>query len=116
MKRESRGMVTWCFLRLASPPLKTQGSRLSDTTPRDYVNSLPPATSCKARPMSSACLLRLLPLSQEPVILSQESALDLLPKLLADQGIPKETTQLIVDAFRKQSPLLERLHQEGDSR
>ena len=61
-------------------------------------------------------LRRLLPLSQQPATLSQESALDLLPKLLADQGIPKETTQLIVDAFRKQSPLLERLHQEGDSR
>ena len=61
-------------------------------------------------------LRRLLPLSQEPANLSRESALDLLPKLLADQGIPKETTQLIVDAFRKQSPLLERLHQERDSR
>ena len=61
-------------------------------------------------------LRRLLPLSQESANLSQESALDLLPKLLADQGIPKKTTQLIVDAFRNQSPLLERLHQERDSR
>ena len=61
-------------------------------------------------------LRRLLPLSQESANLSQESALDLLPKLLADQGIPKETTQLIVDAFRNQSPLLERLHKERDSR
>ncbi len=54
----------------------------------------------------------LLPLRQERVSLSQESALDLLPKLLADQGILKETTQLLVDAFREQSPLLERLHQQ----
>ena len=54
----------------------------------------------------------LLPLAQERVSLSQESALDLLPKLLADQGIPKETTQLLVDAFREQSPLLDRLHQQ----
>ena len=61
-------------------------------------------------------LRRLLPLSQESANLSQESALDLLPKLLADQGIPKETTQLIVDAFRNQSPLLDRLHEERDSR
>ena len=61
-------------------------------------------------------LRRLLPLSQESANLSQESALDLLPKLLADQGIPKETTQLIVDAFRNQSPLIERLHEERDSR
>ena len=61
-------------------------------------------------------LRRLLPLSPESANLSPESALDLLPKLLADQGIPKDTTELIVDAFRKQSPLLERLHQERDSR
>ena len=54
----------------------------------------------------------LLPLGQERASLSQESALDLLPRLLADQGIPKETTQLLVDAFREQSPLLERLHQQ----
>lgn len=54
----------------------------------------------------------LLPLGQEQASLSQGSALDLLPKLLADQGIPRETTQLLVDAFREQSPLLERLHQE----
>ena len=55
----------------------------------------------------------LLPLGQERAKLSQESALDLLPKLLADQGIPKETTQLLVDAFREQLPLLDRLHQQG---
>ena len=61
-------------------------------------------------------LRRLLPLGPESANLTQESALDLLPKLLADQGIPKDTTELIVDAFRKQSPLLERLHQECDSR
>jgi hypothetical protein len=53
----------------------------------------------------------LLPLGPERANLSQESALDLLPKLLADQGIPKETTQTLIDAFREQSPLLERLHQ-----
>jgi hypothetical protein len=54
----------------------------------------------------------LLPLGQEQANLSQGSALDLLPRLLADQGIPNETTQLLVDAFREQSPLLERLHQQ----
>jgi len=54
----------------------------------------------------------LLPLGQDRASLSQESALDLLPQLLAGQGIPKETTQLLVDAFREQSPLLERLHQQ----
>jgi len=55
----------------------------------------------------------LLPLGQEQARPSQESALDLLPKLLADQGISKETTRLLIEAFREQSPLLERLHQEG---
>lgn len=54
----------------------------------------------------------LLPLGQVRPNLTQESALDLLPKLLADQGIPRETTQLLVEAFRDQSPLLERLHQQ----
>lgn len=54
----------------------------------------------------------LLPLGQDRANLSQGSALDLLPKLLAEQGIAKETTQLLVDAFREQSPLLERLHQQ----
>jgi hypothetical protein len=53
----------------------------------------------------------LLPLSAERASVSQESALDLLPKLLADQGIPTETTRALVDAFREQSPLLERLHE-----
>jgi hypothetical protein len=54
----------------------------------------------------------LLPLSQEQAKISQESVLDLLPKLLAEQGIPQETTRLLVEAFREQSPLLERLHQK----
>ena len=53
----------------------------------------------------------LLPLSLERANVSQKSALDLLPQLLADQGIPKENTQTLVDAFREQSPLMERLHQ-----
>ncbi|HEY4934093.1 MAG TPA: hypothetical protein VII23_21215 [Terriglobales bacterium] len=53
----------------------------------------------------------LLPLSQERGALSHESALDLLPRLLEAQDIPMETTQVLVDAFREQLPLLERLHQ-----
>lgn len=54
----------------------------------------------------------LLPLGPERATLSQESALELLPKLLVNQGIPEETTQLLVDAFREQTSLLERLHQQ----
>lgn len=57
----------------------------------------------------------LLPLGQEQTSLREESALDLLPRLLADQGIPIETTQLLVDAFRDQSPVLERLHQQRET-
>lgn len=58
----------------------------------------------------------LLPLGQEQARPSHESALELLPRLLADQGIPEETTQLLVDAFRDQSPLLERLHKRRGGR
>jgi hypothetical protein len=54
----------------------------------------------------------LLPLPQERTNLGQESALDLLPRLLAEQHIPEGVTQVLIDAFRKQSPLLERLHQQ----
>ena len=57
-------------------------------------------------------LSSLMPLGHARASLGQESALDLLPNLLADQGVPKETTQLLVDAFREQSPLLERLHEQ----
>jgi hypothetical protein len=55
----------------------------------------------------------LLPLPQERTNLGQESALDLLPRLLAAQRIPEGVTRVLVDAFREQSPLLERLHQQG---
>jgi hypothetical protein len=58
----------------------------------------------------------LLPLIQDGVTLSQESALDLLPGLLAQQGIPTETTQLLLDAFREQAPMLERLHGQKGQR
>ena len=54
----------------------------------------------------------LLPLRPERSILGQESALDLLPNLLAAQEIPEEVTRALVDAFRQQLPLLERLHEQ----
>jgi len=54
----------------------------------------------------------LLPLPQERANLGHESALDLLPRLLGEQRIPEGVTRVLVDAFREQSPLLERLHQE----
>ena len=53
-----------------------------------------------------------LPLPQERAELGQESALDLLPRLLAEQNIPEGVTRALIEAFREQSPLLERLHQQ----
>ena len=55
----------------------------------------------------------LLPLPRERANIAQESALDLLPRLLAEQKIPEDVTRVLVEAFREQSPLLERLHQKG---
>ena len=58
----------------------------------------------------------LLPLAQEGPKLREESALDLLPGLLVPHGIPAETTRLILDAFREQAPILERLHGQKGQR
>lgn len=56
-------------------------------------------------------LLRpLLPLRTEPGALAQSSALDLLPNLLAERGIDRGTTTVLVKAFMEQRPLLEALH------
>jgi hypothetical protein len=61
-------------------------------------------------------LRALLPLSDERATMDNASALDVLPRLLADQGIAQETTRVIVEAFRSQSPMIERLHEkEGQS-
>ncbi len=58
----------------------------------------------------------LLPLVQDGSELSGESALDLLPGLLAKQGIPAETTRVVLDAFREQVPIVERLHDQKDQK
>lgn len=52
-------------------------------------------------------LSALLPLGLQARQSGQRSALDLLPKLLATRHIPEETTQLLVDAFLQDSPLME---------
>ena len=57
-------------------------------------------------------LRSLLPMRLERASQGQESALDLLPRLLAAQQISEEVTRVLVDAFRKQSPLLEQLHRQ----
>ena len=54
----------------------------------------------------------LLPLSDERAAMDNASALDVLPRLLAEQGIAQDTTRVLVEAFRNQSPLIERLHEK----
>lgn len=59
-------------------------------------------------------LLRtLLPLRTEQGSISQSSALDLLPDLLAERGINRETTRMLVKSFIDQKPLMEALHRNG---
>jgi len=60
----------------------------------------------------------LLPLGQERISPSRQSALDLLPALLAyaDSEISEPTTKLIIQAFQEQSSMLERLHQREGKR
>lgn len=54
----------------------------------------------------------LLPLQAERVELGLESVLDLLPQLLAADHIPENVTRLLVDAYKKQEPMLEQLHEK----
>lgn len=63
------------------------------------------------RPSDVERVLRpLLPFGQEDAIISNASALDLLPRLLTALGIPAQTTETLVKAFKEQAPMLERLH------
>ena len=52
----------------------------------------------------------LLPLIIERASLGQETALDLLPKLLSIHDIPEDATRTLIKAFREQSSLLEALN------
>lgn len=54
----------------------------------------------------------LLPLQSEQADSGLESVLDLLPKLLAADQIPENVTRLLVDAYKKQEPMLEQLHEK----
>lgn len=55
-------------------------------------------------------LSTLVPLEFEQTRMDSQSALDLLPTLLVARGIEEENTLLLVDAFRNNSLLLEKLH------
>ncbi|MGV3520300.1 hypothetical protein [Luteitalea sp.] len=54
----------------------------------------------------------LLPLSIDQTAMDNASALDVLPRLLAAEGIAQDTTRILIEAFREQSPLIERLHEK----
>lgn len=61
-------------------------------------------------------LLRpLLPLRTEQGSITQGSALDLLPELLAEGGINRDTTAVLVKSFIDQKPLMEALHRNRGS-
>jgi hypothetical protein len=63
-----------------------------------------------------ARLLRpLLPLRTERDSISQLSALDLLPDLLEESGVARETTTVLVKSFIDQKPLMEALHRNRGS-
>jgi hypothetical protein len=61
-------------------------------------------------------LLRpLLPLRTAQVSIAQGTALDLLPGLLAEQGINAKTTEALVKSFIEQEPLMDALHRQRRS-
>ena len=61
-------------------------------------------------------LLRsLLPLRDPQGSIGQGTALDLLPELLAEQGINEATTKVLVKSFIEQEPLMEALHRTREA-
>ncbi len=61
-------------------------------------------------------LLRsLLPLRDPQGSIGQGTALDLLPGLLAEQGISQATTKVLVKSFIEQEPLMEALHRTQEA-
>jgi hypothetical protein len=56
-------------------------------------------------------LRSLLPLGLERIDVSRTSALDLLPKLLAAEGIDQRVTRILIESFKQQKPLMEELHE-----
>jgi hypothetical protein len=55
-------------------------------------------------------LLPLLPLKIESALEEHESALDILPTLLARRGLAADAVTLLIETFRRNEPLIERLH------
>lgn len=57
------------------------------------------------------CLRSLLPLDVTEEISEPQSTLDLIPSLLAERGQEEEAVRVIIDAFRKNEPILQKLHE-----
>lgn len=57
-------------------------------------------------------MLPLLPIDAALDATAEGSALDLLPDLLASQGVDRDAVTIVIEAFGEQQPLLERLHQK----
>lgn len=57
-------------------------------------------------------LLPLLPITLSTEIEAGASVLDELPGLLQEQGIDREESEALIEAFREQRPLLEAIHQQ----
>ncbi len=55
-------------------------------------------------------LVPLLMLDPDLYVDDQRSALDMLPHLLAQKGLPEEAARVIIRAFSQQQPLVEQLH------
>lgn len=60
-------------------------------------------------------LLPLLPLEPGLSAGASRSAIDIIPELLAEKGIPERFGRAVVEAFRQQDPLVESLHRERSS-
>ena len=56
-------------------------------------------------------LLPLLPISVVPAEAGSGSGLDALPRLLEKHNIPSDVTKQIVEAFKAQEPVMQRLHE-----
>ncbi len=61
-------------------------------------------------------LLPLLPLEADVPLKEQESALEVLPELLSEGGLPPEAVRVVIEAFKEQLPILERLHSHETER
>lgn len=102
------------YLVLLTPSLLSAENRLrADEIRRDTtrVRKLLGTGEELRNPTDAERLLSpLLPLSEELEPIEQGSTLNLLPGLLSARGVSGDAVRVLVDAFREQAPLMDRLH------